>query len=82
MVRWVILVFIKHINCIDSQYRNDADEPPYGKDTKERSLLAFRNMQAPNASNWNNSNHEICDDIYGSVGVPQPAAQLVSQSQL
>ena len=50
MIRCVVLMPSEHIECIESQYRNDADEPSYGEDTEKCDLLAFGNMQAPYAS--------------------------------
>jgi hypothetical protein len=50
VVRCVVLMPSEHIECIDSQYRNDADEPSYSEDTEKCDFLAFGDMQAPYAS--------------------------------
>lgn len=65
-------MFVKHADYVHAQYRNNADKPSYRKDTEKSSLLAFRDVQAPDASDWDDGNHEVCEDVDGGVGVPQP----------
>lgn len=74
-------MFIKHVERIHPQDRNDADEPSYSQDAEERSLLTFWYLQAPNASDWNNSYHKVCEDVDRRICVPQPVGLLAQVQQ-
>ena len=68
----------KNGQCVQPQYRNDADEPTDCEDAEDCDQLTFGYPQAPKAWNWDDSDQEIGDNIHGSIRVPH-SVEFVSR---
>lgn len=60
-----------HGERVKSKDGDNADEPSDGKDAKERDLLSFRDLQAPDHPDRQYGHQHICQNVDTCIDIPE-----------